>query len=570
MRIVSFVLCMLLGLWFAGDFVLAQETRAIITGTVTDPQGAVMPNAKVEIRNVETNVATTVYTNDAGFFSSPPINPGQYSMTVSASGFKTTVRSGIDLRVGDRVALDFPMQLGGTQETVSVTAEAPMLETSTASHSSTINRDLVASLPTYARNVFELVRYTAGVQGAARSTFGQRPFDNGDGSVSIAGGRSDTNEILMDGSPITYRETGTPGNAASPPPDAVAEVKVQTNLYDAEYGRTGGGVITLSLKSGTNDFHGVASWLLRNDVLNANTFESNAGGGRNTTFKMNEPTVQFQGPVFIPKLYDGRNRTFFMYALDVYRNSRPNYTTMIVPSDLQRVGDFSRTYVSGVSGATISVFDPMTTVQNGTTYTRTPFPGGKIPSSQINPIASKLMSLVLQPNLANIPRGQPNRMDTPNFDHEPFNSHVWRGDHALTEKHKLFVSGTYNHRGQTNGLGYGLQAYEAAGTPYVSSSYKHWRTNTSMAVNLTSMLSPSLVATTRLSWARHEFAIDLYGFQSTPMELGYPPSLAAQAQSVSFPAYLIGGYTDIGPTRSGGNILNFRDTGSIGETVSKI
>src|SRR6266508_6083894 len=143
------------------------------------------------------------------------------------------------------------MQLGGTTDTVDVTAEAPLLETSSASQSSTINRDLVANLPTYARNVFELVRYTAGVQGAARSTFGQRPFDNGDGSVSIAGGKSDTNEIILDGSPNTYRESGTPGNAISPPPDAVGEVRVMTNLYDAEYGRTGGGVITMSLKSGT-------------------------------------------------------------------------------------------------------------------------------------------------------------------------------------------------------------------------------------------------------------------------------------------------------------------------------
>ncbi len=201
---------------------------------------------------------STIQTNESGFYSSPPINPGLYSMTVSAPGFKMTVRSNIELRVGDRLALDFQMELGGTSETVSVTAEAPMLETASASHSSTINRDLVANLPTYARDVFELVRYTAGVQGAARSTFGQRPFDNGDGSVSIAGGKSDTNEILLDGSPNTYRESGTPGNAASPPPDAVSEVKVQTNLYDAEYGRTGGGVITLSLKSGTNDYHGLA------------------------------------------------------------------------------------------------------------------------------------------------------------------------------------------------------------------------------------------------------------------------------------------------------------------------
>ncbi|MCL5742355.1 MAG: carboxypeptidase regulatory-like domain-containing protein [Acidobacteria bacterium] len=570
MRHWGIVLGTILGLSFAPEPVRAQETRAIVSGTVTDPQGASVPAAKVELKNVETNVVSTIHTNYTGFYSSPPINPGQYSMTVSAAGFKTTIRSNIELRVGDRATLDFRMELGGTSETVSVTTEAPLLETASGSQSSTINKDLVASLPTYARNVFELVRYTAGVQGAARSTFGQRPFDNGDGSVSIAGGGGNTNEILLDGSPNTYRETSTPGNASSPPPDAVSEVKVQTNLYDAEYGRTGGGVITLSLKSGTNGYHGTASWLVRNDILNANTFESNAGGGTKTTFKMNQPTVHFQGPVRIPHLYDGRNRTFFMYALDLYRDSRPNYTTMIVPTDLERTGDFSRTFVSGTSGATISIYDPLSTIQNGSKYARTPFPDKKIPAALINPIAARVMGLLLHPNLSNIRRGQPNRLDTPNFDHEPFNSHVWRADHALTGKHRLFVSGTYSHRGQTNGLGYGFQAYEAAGTPYVSSSYRHWRDNHSLVLNLTSMLAPTFVATTRASWIRHEFAIDLYGFGYNPAKLGYPASLVAQAQSVSFPAIQIGGYTDVGPTRGGGNILNFSDTWAIGETLSRI
>jgi hypothetical protein len=210
MRYRVFIFALLLGLCLLGGLLQAQETRAIVSGTVTDPQGAVVPSAKIELKNVDTNVATTVQSNESGFYSSPPINPGRYSMSVSAAGFKTTVRSNIELRVGDRLALDFQMQLGGTTETVTVTVEAPLLETATASHSSTINRDLVASLPTYARNVFELVRYTAGVQGATRSTFGQRPFDNGDGGVSIAGGTSGRNEILLDGSPNTYRSRALP------------------------------------------------------------------------------------------------------------------------------------------------------------------------------------------------------------------------------------------------------------------------------------------------------------------------------------------------------------------------
>ncbi len=570
MRCWGCALGVLLGLRLSVTLLQAQETRAIVSGTVADPQGAVMPSAKVEVKNLETNLVTTIETDQSGFYTSPPVNPGHYSVTASAPGFKTTVRSNVELRVGDRMVLDFQLRLGGAMETVNVTAEAPLLDTGSSSQSSTLNSHLVASLPTYGRDVFELVHYTAGVQGPARSTFGQRPFDGGDDNVSIAGGNANANEVLLDGSPDTYRETTAPANTISPPPDAVSEVKVQTNPYDAEYGRTGSGVITVSLKSGTNDYHGMAQWLWRNDILNANTFEANAGGGGKATFRMNEPSVEFQGPIRIPRLYDGRNRTFFMYALDIYRDSRPTNTTMVLPTDLERQGDFSQTYVSGTSGSTIAIYDPLSTVQMGSTYTRTPFPGAKIPAALINPIAAKVMGLVLPPNLSGIPRGQPNRLDTPNFDHEPFNSHVFRFDHAFSDKQRFFANGTYNHRGQVNGLGYGLQAYEAAGTPYMSTSYQHWRNNHSLALNLTSTLSPTLVATTRASWYRHEFAIDLYGFESSPTVLGYPASLAAQAQSVSFPAISIGGYTAIGPTRAGGNILNFSDTWAIGETLSKI
>lgn len=574
MKFRKLFICLLLGLCFNGALVWGQEIRAIISGTVTDPQKAVIPGAAVEVKNLETNIVTSVVTNERGNYTTPPVNPGQYSVTATAPGFKTMVRSSIELRVSDRLQLDIQLELGGTNETVTVTEGARLLEVTSGSLSTTINKDLVAALPTYARNVFELVRYQAGVQGAARSTFGQRPFDNGDGGINIQGGAGNANEILLDGSPHTYRETNTPGNTISPVPDAVGEVRIQTTVYDAEYGRTGGGVVSLSLKSGTNDYHGSAGWLWRNDILNANTFESNAGGGAKTTFRMNEPTFTFSGPVRIPKLYKGRDRTFFMYALDIYRNSRPNTgtnnSTGIVPTELQRNGDFSQTYVSGTSGAVVGIYDPLTTVQNASgAYTRTAFPNSIIPATRIHPIAAKVMTLLLKPNLGVVPRGQPNFLVTPNFDHEPFNSHVFRFDHKLTDTHSFFVSVTFSKRGQTNGLGFALQSYLAAGTPYVSSSYEHWRHDASGSFTLTSTLSPTLVSTARASWTRHEFAIRLYSMGYNPTQLGFPASMVAQAQSVSFPYFNIAGYAPIGPARAGGNILNRSYTWSVGETLVK-
>ena len=137
----------------------------------------------------------------------------------------------------------------------------------------------MAAIPTRGRNVFDLAQMTAGVTGSAQSTFGLRPFDNGENGVRINGGLANTNEVLLDGAPNTQRESTAPSNVTIvPPPEAVGEVKIQTNLYDAEYGRTGGGVMSVSLRSGTNAYHGAAWWYVRNDILNANTFESNAAG----------------------------------------------------------------------------------------------------------------------------------------------------------------------------------------------------------------------------------------------------------------------------------------------------
>ena len=151
----------------------SQETRAILSGTVTDPQDAAVPRAAVELKNLGTNVVTKVGTNDAGVYTTPPVNPGNYLVTVSAAGFKVAVENNVELRSADRKLLDFHLQLGAASETVAVIADAPLLDTATASKSSIINSDLVAAVPTYALDVFQLVRYSAGANGGTTV----RPFD---------------------------------------------------------------------------------------------------------------------------------------------------------------------------------------------------------------------------------------------------------------------------------------------------------------------------------------------------------------------------------------------------------
>ena len=546
----------------------SQESRAIVNGTVTDPHGAGVPAAVVEVKNLDTNVTTKSTTNNHGLFNIPPVNPGANSVTVSASGFKTTVRNNVELRVADRVAVDFKLDLGGTTETVTVSGEVPLLETQSASQGTVISKEMVQAIPTRGRNVFDLAQMTAGVTGRVQSTFGLRPFDNGENGVRINGGNGSTNEVLLDGAPNTQRESGAPTNVSIiPPPEAVGEVRIQTNLYDAEYGRTGGGVMSVNLRSGTNAFHGAAWWFLRNEILNANTFESNAAGGTKTSYKLHEPGFTLSGPVLIPKVYNGKDKTFFMYTYDIFRDVRPSPSSMVVPSDLQKAGDFSQTYAAGTSGPIVTIYDPLTTVQTGSTYTRTPFPGNRIPANLINPIAAKLMQIQLPPNLGIVPRGQPNLLVTPNPDLEPYDAHVFRLDQTITDKHKAFVNIGRTNRHQTNGLGLGLADYLAAGHPEASTSYTHWRINHLATVNLTSTLTPSLISTVRLSWNRHQFAIHPYSFGYDPTALGFSSALVSQVQAKSFPVVNIGGFSSLGRA---GDTLNFSDTWSVGGSLIKV
>jgi hypothetical protein len=266
----------------------AQEFRATISGTVTDQQSAIIPGAAVEVKNLDTNATVTTVTNDSGNYVVPFLPTGRYTISVSLAGFKRAVRENILLRVGDRIQLDFQMEVGGVAEQVTVTAEAPLLETASASKGSVIDSAKVQDLPLLGRNPFMLAAVASGVQySPTLASRSNRPFDNGGmDSFSINGGRTTTNEFLLDGVPDTNVESGSPSNLSFvPSPDATEEFKVQTNTYDAQYGRSGGGIINVSLKSGTNRLRGALYHYFRNDVLNANAFESNLAGIKKSAFR---------------------------------------------------------------------------------------------------------------------------------------------------------------------------------------------------------------------------------------------------------------------------------------------
>ena len=250
---------------------LAQEFRATISGTVADPQGAVVPGAKIDVMNMQTNSHGIVNSTDRGVFSLPGVEPGKYTVTAEAKGFKKEVRDNVDVTVGERLTLDFKLEIGAVSDTVTVSSESVLLETTASTSGTTINTDLVEALPLVGSNPYSLIALSNGNShlSAFPDHLSERPFDNGgiDG-YAINGGPAggNNNSYLIDGAPNNTNE----GLGFVPPPEAVGEVKVTTNPYDAEFGKTGGGITSVTLKGGANDFHASGNMNVRNEALNAN------------------------------------------------------------------------------------------------------------------------------------------------------------------------------------------------------------------------------------------------------------------------------------------------------------
>lgn len=572
MKIKVVFAALMFGFCLSAGIILGQEIRAILSGTVTDPQGAAIPGAIVEVKNLATNVGTSVTTSASGLYSIPPVNPGQYSVTVSAPGFKSTVQSNVELRVGDRRQLDFRLEIGAPTETVTVSAEAPLIDSASATVGTVISKESVANLPMLGRNPFLLAQYAAGVNyTGGRATSGGRPFDNGGmDSFSINGGVNRQTEYLIDGAPNTNNTDTGSGTYITfvPSPDAVSEFRVQSNLYDSEFGRTGGGVISLNLKSGTNAYHGSAYWYVRNDALNANEWAANAAGTPLSAFRWNQPGFQIEGPVRIPKLYNGKDKTFIMYSFEIIRSSIPRVSSLTMPTDLERTGDFSQTYVSGTSGAAVQIYDPLTTVQTSPgVYARTAFAGSKLPATRINPIALKILPFYPKPTKV-VARGTANLVVAPNPTTDEYYTHTIRFDQNVNNANKLFVTFMHSDRDEDGGLGGGRYAFMAIGHPEAAPTYSHWRTNYGSTANLTTMLSPTFVSTARVAWNVHNLGIKTYAMGFDPTNLGLPASLAAQAQFKTFPTIGIGGKSSIGHSRD--TLDNYSHTWSVGETLTKV
>ncbi len=499
----------------------AQETRGEILGRVTDPSGAVVSGATVRAVNTATQVQSTATTNQTGDYVLPFLLPGVYNLSVEAPGFKTYVQEGITVRVNSKVTLNVVLELGAVTETVRVVAEAPLVDSASASLGSVIDQRRIAELPLKDGNPVMLTMLSPGVVFTGTLAW-SRPFDVATASsMATSGTRTGTNEYTLDGAPNTGAQNG---NVAYIPPTAVVEeFKVQTATFDASSGYAPGSAVSVSLKSGTNELHGVLHEFVQNTALCANSFFSNMAGRPRDINRQNRWGASAGGPVYLPKLYNGKNRTFWMYGYEGIADYFPRETlTTSVPTEKQRQGDFSDLLKIG---PIYQIYDPLTIqAAPGGRTSRQPLPGNIIPASRIDPVAQKLLPFYPKPNLPGTTDGT-NNYTTPNSDTDDFWSQVFRIDHNFSEKHRAFFRGNANRRFQRT-----AHQFRGTGLPPTNGT-NNWRQNRGALLDNVYVFNPQFLMNLRYSYTRYYEPVDAVTSGWDPTAYGFSQKFVDRIRS---------------------------------------
>ena len=370
----------------------AQSYQGGVRGIVTDANQGAVANTKVTFTDMATNVARSALTTSSGEFVFNSVDPGTYTLAAEASNFKKFERKGIVVGTQQFLTVDIHMELGAVTESVQVTEEVPLIETSNASTGQEIDRQKLVDLPLLGRNPFMFAKLSQNVVQVGDPRFNRFQDQSGSSQISIAGGPIRGNNYLIDGVPITDSVNRA---VIIPSLEAVQEVKLQANTYDAEMGRTGGGVFNTFLKSGTNEYHGSLFGYTRQTEWVANDFFYNRSGQARPDQPFYNFGASMGGPVTIPKIYNGKNKTFVWAAWEGYRQKSPLSNGYTVPTTAERTGDFSK--------SPYTIYDPLTSVKNADgTVTRTPFAGNIIPAGRLNPAGLAIASYfpVPQSNVA--------------------------------------------------------------------------------------------------------------------------------------------------------------------------
>jgi trimeric autotransporter adhesin len=532
--------------------VFSQSFVGEIRGLIQDPGGAVVAGANVTLRNEASNVSRTTVSNNAGEYVFAQVEPATYTIDVEAAGFKKLERRGITVSVQQQLGLDFRMEIGAVNESVQVTTEVPLLETTTGSNGQVTSTQQITDLPNLGRNTFLLSKFDNNVVPSGPPQWNRFEDQIGSSNLSIGGGPIRGNNYTVDGVPITSSQ-----NLAIiiPAEEAVQEMKLQEGTYDATMGRTGGGVFNTVIKSGSNDIHGSVFGYLRNTPLTANNFFNNATDVAKPYENWENWGASIGGPVVIPKVYNGKNKTFFFVSTEGYLEGQPAAGSYAVPTAAELTGNFS------AAGKTI--YNPLDSVpcSSGAAgcVQRTPFAGNIIPASQINSVGQSILSYLPAPNYnlsGNVDQDNFHGTDTVLVHAEEF---VYRLDEAPTNW--LHLSGSFMY----------YKSHEPGGNTLTtlpgSGSYLLDRHVDATAVNAIATINPTTVFTARFGFNRFPNIYNYVseGFNQTT--LGLPASYVDALQVKEFPGISLSQASDSFGGGSPSNIVYWSKNASF--NVSK-
>ncbi len=542
-----FTVCVLLLLIARGAD--AQEFRGTISGTVTDPTGAVVKDAQVTITETSTGTVNKTTSDKAGQYVVPFLPPGEYQVQVEMHGFKKDVRNGMTLQANEHPIIDMTLQIGNATETVSVTAETPLIDAANASIGQTITTKEVEDFPVNGRTPITLVELAVGVVPTSQPSQ-IHPFDNsGASSWSMGGTPAQASEVLLDGTPDTTWQGDV---AYNPPQGVVKELSVSVSDTDASFGHTIGGVMNQITMSGTNKFHGSA-YEFHVLPLAANTYFN-----KHSSPILTLPDQEFDqygvtagGPVWIPKVYDGRNKLFWFFGYEGLPDSTPSTSVQTIPTDAERTGDFSALLPLGcpsgyqnpgdpsvcVGGKSnpYQLYNPYTAKLSGTNVVRTPIKNNILTNAgPLNPISLSYLKFYPEPNVSN-----PNPDGTNNFiSNSPavdtFNSQFYRGDWNMSDRSHIFTEFHRNHRTNHKNDIFSNGASGQSST----------RLNLGAAIDEVYTLNNTTVLNGRVNWLYYDEET-FKGGPFTPETVGFPSYMTTASAYPQLPL-VAPGYTSLG------------------------
>lgn len=523
--------CLALCVMLMAGNTFAQEFRGTMTGTISDPNGSVVPGAVVTIKSLGTNIETVVTTNSSGSYTAPLLPPGDYSIKIVADGFKTSTREKVTLAVSDRLTIDFSLEIGASAE-VNIVADGEVLERGSVTLGTAVSQRQIEELPLAEGAPYSLVTQAPGIVYTGDPNF-QGPTANGNlagfrsnGTSGNQVNRSGGNVINLDGSPNLAYD----GQAAfTPPSSATQQFRVQTQTFDAQMGFTAGATVNVATKSGTNGFHGDVYFYDRDKSRTANNFFNNRAGLEKPGRKYNRYGVTVHGPVI-------KDKTFFMFAYERQKDNVAQTTNYTVPTALMRQGNFSE--------IPDLIYDPATAFMGnsscGLTGTlnrvcRTPFAGNIIPTNRMYAPALAFMQYFPEPNLPGL---VDNYITDQNLS-RPYRSYMIRIDHNITNDTKIF--GKYYHSRNTEDR-YNWTMEEGS----IFQGFEN-RRNNGGNIGVTSTLSQSFILDVRGSWS--QFKLRRYQDGPTAADLGFT-GIPSSRQGNIFPRFDFTNFDTIGALRA--------------------